>query len=232
VGLNDNLVEIYQKYWPNLLNVISEDDITSKKIHYPLLINIPQEYEKMPKKLFVVGQQTRGGRKGVQHLDINELMLWYKDFNLGQKKGSSPFWYACHLLHQTLNPSAPKYGFVWSNLIKIDEKNKRPSPDLEEKICSAFPVLPLEIEVAHPDIVVFFTGPNYDSRLKKTFNGLILEPMEGYKPRTFARIVHKMLPYNSFRVYHPVYINRSKPYQLHDIYSEINASLQKPIPQP
>jgi len=229
MDLNDKLLEIYQKYWPNLLNLISEDDIAAKKIHYPLLINIPQEYERVPIKLFVVGQQTRGGRKGVQHLNITELMQWYKQFNLGQGKGKFPFWQACHQLYETLNPSAPKFGFVWSNLIKIDEKNKRPSPDLEEKICSAFPVLPLEIEAAHPDVVVFFTGPKYDFRLKKTFDGLILEPMEGHKINTFARVVHSTLPYNSFRVYHPVYIRRSKPYQLQDIFSEIMTSLKKAV---
>jgi hypothetical protein len=222
--LNDALFEIYSKFWPGLLNVFREFDLDSNKIHYPVLINVPPEYENVPIKLFIVGQQTRGSkRKSI--LDINELLSCYQRFNLGHRFRQRPFWQACHELYKTLNPIAPKYGFIWSNLIKIDENSKRPSPELEERICSAFPVLPLEIEITRPNVVVFFTGPNYDIRLKKTFEGLKLEPIDGYNIRAFARLIHNSLPQNSFRAYHPVYIKRGKPYKLEDIFNEIKRNI-------
>ncbi len=233
MDLNSILAETYRRYWPNLRNAVSENEVIEKDLSYPLLIHIFPEYESAPIKLFIVGQQTRSSQKTrirwqkkYEDAPIAELMQQTERFHLGEKHKRAPFWHACYQLNHTLNPSGPEFGFIWSNLIRIDQGGHKPNNDIEEKISIAFPVLPLEIEIAHPDVVVFFTGPSYDARLKKTFKGLKFEAVGNYPSRVLARVIHNSLPYNSYRTYHPVYIRRSRQLELGNIINEIKVSLQ------
>jgi hypothetical protein len=227
MDLNATLVKTYRQHWTNLQSVLRETDNVEKNFTYPLLINIFPEYLIAPVKLFVVGQQTRGWQKKTEGDAITYLIQRYEHFHLGQRYRRTPFWQACHQLNLKLNPDGPQYGFIWSNLIKIDQNKHRPVAEIEEKVCTAFPVLPLEIQISRPDVVVFFTGPNYDFRLKKTFYGLTFQAIAGYKVRTLARVIHNSLPYNSFRTYHPAYIRRSKQLLLEEIVSKIVTSFQE-----
>ncbi len=238
---NKALFETYKKYWPSLqiaLNQIASKkgiDIVQLKISYPLLIHVFPEYQKTKTKLMIVGQQTRGwGWKnitkfwGTSKWDdsveelIEELIKKYKGFHLGEKYYSTPFWHSAHKLFQKIEPSGPEYGFLWSNLIKIDQKGKDPKDFIKETVCNSFPVLPLEIEVTRPDVAVFLTGPYYDKIIRQTFNGLNFDKIEGYKERTLARIVHYRLPKDSFRTYHPNYFIRSgKSHELDKVFNKI-----------
>ena len=90
---------------------------------------------------------------------------------------------------------------LWFNLVKVDQHKQRAKPDVEEAV-SAIGLLPAELEITQPDAVVFFTGPRYDGRMRKTFPEI---EFSGITP-LIARVLHPALPYSSFRTYHPKFL--------------------------
>lgn len=209
--MNVELARRYETVLPQLLAAPGD-------VSRPLLMHVPPGYEANSRKLMIVGQETKGwGTKGVQ-ISVAELMGEYAGFNFGEKYRRSPFWVASHALHRALNPDAPARSFLWSNLVKVDQNERRPSPEIEEWV-ARLGLLAMEIKVTRPDVVVFFTGPRYDARLEATFPGLRFEET-GPK---ISRVIHPELPERSFRTYHPGYLRRSKQW---GILSEL-ASLAK-----
>lgn len=225
--INDALLGIYKKYWKSLQKALSVRDTIAEKISYPWLIHSFPGYQQAIIKVFIVGQEPGGWGFSKQQahywgtsewdndadLLIQRVLGIYKDFNLGEKY-YSPFWTASRKLYRLINPGCPEDGFMQSNLIVIDQNKKRPDTKLEDSVCAAFPVLPLEINIAKPSVLIFFTGPRYDGRLLKTFSGAEYEGISGYKIRTLARVIHDKLPYNCYRTYHPNYIYQSKQTQI------------------
>ena len=220
---NKALFGIYKNKLPFLKIALEDVNTVQKKISYPLLIHAFPKYQQANVKLFVVGQQTYGWGFNKYRDEywcpskwdnsfeklIGELIKVYKNFHLGEDYYSTPFWRAAYNLYRKLNAYGPEYGFLWSNLVKVDQDQNRPEGFVEEIVCNSFPVLPLEIEVTRPDVVVFFTGPRYDQRLKQTFRALSFDKIQGYDERTLSRVVHGGLPKNSFRTYHPKYLSLS-----------------------
>lgn len=221
---NNLLFETYREYWPNLQNALKDVDAIRKKISYPLLVHVFPEYEQSDTKVFIIGQQTYGWG-----FDQKKALFWgtsewedcpeylieriigiYKGFQLGEKYFKTPFWSLSHRLYNSINPNSSKNGFLWSNIVRLDQSQNRPEEHIEELVCDAFPVLPYEIKITKPDVVVFFTGPYYDQRLIRTFEDAIFESINGYAAKTLARIIHKDLPYHSYRTHHPKYIYMSK----------------------
>lgn len=227
--INDALLGIYKKYWPSLQEALGERDAVAEKICYPWLIHSFPGYQQASIKVFIVGQEPGGWGFSKQQayywgtsewdydadVLIQRVLGIYKGFNLGNKH-NSPFWTASRKLHRLINPSCPEDGFMQSNLIAIDQDKKRPDKELEESVCNAFPVLPLEINVAKPNALIFFTGPQYDGRLIKTFGGAEFEEIVSYNKKALARVIHDKLPCHCYRTYHPHYIYRSKQTQILD----------------
>ena len=167
-----------------------------------MLIDVPDAYRDTTVKLMVVGQQTNGW--GHPDDGIEGLLAEYRSFGLGKTYVSSPFWHAAHEIYGSLNPDGPPRGFLWSNLIKVDVAQERPSPAIEELI-SSVGLLQHEVAITQPDVVVFFTGPWYDERLRATFPGVEYERVNDF----VNRLSHDALPERTFRSYHPGYLRRS-----------------------
>lgn len=168
----------------------------------PLLIAVPDAYCNSKVKLMVVGQQTYGW--GDPEDGIDGLLAEYRRFDLGKAYVRSPFWQAAHEVYECLNPAGPARGFLWSNLVKVDVAKKRPRHEIEELI-SAASLLQYEISITQPDVVVFFTGPWYDERLRATFRGVEYERVNDF----VGRLSHDELPGQTFRSYHPNYLRLS-----------------------
>ena len=170
------------------------------------MMEVPESYHQSAVKLMIVGQETRGWAEEIKALTtVRELMSFYSGFNLGEKYRASPFWQAAQQFHRSLNPKGPERSYLWSNLIKVSQQKKRPIPSIEENICN-LGLLQAEIEITRPSVVVFFTGPSYDNRLKSTFSGITFDSSS----RRLSRLVHPQLPHHSYRTYHPNYLRRSK----------------------
>jgi hypothetical protein len=194
----------------------------------PHLITAPPEYAKADVRLMVIGQQTFGyvGQLG-QDLGadpVGRLMDVYTDFRLGEHYRTSPFWAAAHQVYAHLNPKGPPAGFIWSNLIKVDQYGNRPDPAVEEECCDLFGVLTDEIALLQPDVVLFFTGPQYDQRLLTTFAGAKLLEVGTHPLRELARVEHPWLPAWTFRTYHPAYLRRRGLWHLLDEIGAIGES--------
>jgi hypothetical protein len=197
--MNKQLYYLYEKYWSNLIEI--RDNHQSSD---PLLISATPEYVSSEKKLMIIGQQTHGWDVGE---NIQQLMDGYNNFKVGKNYNhkSSPFWTTQYDLYERLNPTSEKYGFIWNNLLKVDLNKNRPS-QLEEELGKEFPVLIEEIRILKPDVVVFFTGPSYDNRIKKTFSNITFENINGFNSKELVRLQHKDLPEKTFRTYHPKYL--------------------------
>lgn len=162
--MNRRLLQVYSR-------VLGEDIWNQlageQDLHGPLLIEVPAAYHTAKVKLMVVGQQTAGWGHPAEH-SIEDLLDQYRRF-MGSLPRQSPFWQAADSIYSCLNPDGPPGGFLWSNLIKVDVRTKRPRPELEDLICSTG-LLQHEISITQPDAIVFFTGPCYDQRLRATFS--------------------------------------------------------------
>ncbi len=190
-------------FYADTMAALMEISKSKDGVSGPLLLSVPENYEHTSVRLMIVGQQTYGW----PHITVGleDLLRAYREFDLGRRYTKSPFWQASHRLFSELNPVGPERAFLWSNLVKVDQYNRRPTPDLEEQV-SKIGLLTAELRLLKPDAVVFFTGPDYDGRLKETFPGV---GYRGLTPEVFV-LKHSDLPLKSYRTYHPAYLRRAK----------------------
>lgn len=209
--MNRQLLEVYSRVLDNDIGsrLADEPDLGG-----PLLVEVPDAYCKAKVKLMIVGQQTAGWGHPADD-SIKDLLGQYRGFELGRRM-RSPFWQAAHEIYNCLNPNGPPRGFLWSNLVKVDVNKKKPSPELEELIASTC-LLQHELCITKPDVVVFFTGPDYDNRLKAAFPCVKFQQVKDFDLRCLARLNHlkdDKKYTKACRSYHPGYLRRSKQWHV------------------
>jgi hypothetical protein len=171
-----------------------DDDIAG-----PFLISPNSLYFKQRKKLLIIGQQTKGWTYEID--DITKQMESYTGFNLGINYYSSPFWNITRKLEVALGISP--FSCAWTNINKFDFEADRPFEKLEESISKLDYILLEEIKILVPDICMFYTGPDFDARLKQIFPGIKFNAISGWGLRQFCKLEHSLLPLNTYRSYHP-----------------------------
>ncbi len=136
----------------------------------------------------------------------------YRGFQLGTHySGKRSFWTPVHELYRRINPTGPTLGFVALNASKMDQQGSMPSEDVREALLGTH-LLPKEIGILEPDVVVFHTGPTYEGWLDGWFPGLIRTG-----DALLARLTAARLPNRTFRTYHPRYLNyRSQRVAVYD----------------
>lgn len=169
----------------------------------PLLIKVPESYFTQAKKLMIVGQQTQGW----DLKNIQDLLRNYEEFNFGESYYSTPFWNVIRKIESILGVDT--FSIVWSNLNRCDFQRERPDEDLELELHECFPVLREEVEILEPDILLFFSGPDFDQHIYRSFPGCQLSPVPGFEERELARMEHRACPYHAYRTYHPKYLRMS-----------------------
>lgn len=147
---------------------------------------------------------------------INDLMGVYEKFQRGKDyKFRTAFCNPVNELHLKLNPGGQPYGFMWTNLVKVDQDQHRPDKIIEEDVSNSFPVLQSEIKILDPNVIVFFMGPKYIPRLKSVYKGIELETVAEFGPRErfpegmLTKVFHTDLHVPVFRTYHPYYFIQS-----------------------
>jgi hypothetical protein len=183
---------------------------SSPLLSAPLIVDPHASYRDAAVRLMVVGQETFGWGEKVESGQsaeqlVEDLRDAYRSFDLGASYRSTPFWNAADHLFRALNPAAESRAYLWSNLVKMDVGKSRLTPDIEERLAQ-LRLLQREIVDFTPDVVVFFTGPRYDARLKSSFPGARFEPAGPL----LARVVHDDLPPRTYRTYHPKYLRLSR----------------------
>ena len=178
---------------PKLKRKISE----GRDLSCPFLLSLTTHaYPEAAIRLMVVGQQTKGWENEWMYEDVDtdrfieHLLEAYGDFQLGKDYHPSRLLETSHDLYRRLNPSGPENGFLWDDLVKVDENwGHRPEPDVEELLAGEFDVLRKEIELAEPHVIVFFAGPDYWERFRSTFSDvrLVPVPVDGAGPHEWWR---------------------------------------------
>lgn len=193
-----------------------------------------------PVRLVVVGQQTHGWDFVEDSFPpddaVDRLMGHYRDFNLsiGTELKGTPFWVYSHKLNRALNGSGRERCFVWTNLFKVDSWSKnrnaatRPGADVERILRRHFNVLPLELKLLRPQVLVFFTGPNCDDEIQFAFPGVRFAGIAETGERSLARLSHPSLPELTFRTYHPKHLNL----KWQDLLPRLLRAIRDDLPRP
>ncbi|SDK92426.1 hypothetical protein SAMN04487898_11335 [Pedobacter sp. ok626] len=134
-------------------------------------------------------------------------MLEYENFNVGIDYYSSPFWNVIRKTEKAIG-NVP-YSSAWTNVSKFDLNETRAFGEIEIAISSLDDVLLHEIGIIQLKVCIFFTGPDFDWRIKKIFKEVKFLEIEDHNMRAFSQLNHPDLPEMSFRSYHPNYLRRS-----------------------
>jgi hypothetical protein len=218
---NRLLEELYQSKWDALSEALvsfNEEDPgdDENRATHPLLLQISDEYENADLKVMFFGQETNDWC-GVfeEDDDISPILKTYQDFylNKGYESYGKPFWnYIKKLKNNNTADNSKKIGYVWNNLLKIGKcESGTPQNGLLNETLKYFNVIPQEIELLKPDILLFFTGPNYDQYISERIGEFSVESIEGFDNRAFCKLNFKHLPVKlALRTYHPAYLQRTK----------------------
>lgn len=214
--LNRQLYNLYWEYWPNLIEYFEEINATKFGLSYPLLLYVFPGYTMARFRLMIIGKSTAGWTRYGEDLGddpIRKLMKEYEAFRLGLGKTVdnplSPFWCVVRYIYSRLNPDAPSLGFVWNNIIKVDQErdnvSREPEEDIAENVCRVFPVLPREIEILRPDVVIFMMGRRFFTKWANICLGKVKLGKHSKYGRELELIRNRHLPRLSFRINHPAY---------------------------
>ena len=190
----------------------------------PLLISIADEeaFEKADCRLLIYGQETNGWgtKNGVEDVEsiCNEYDIFFNSCKCYHDGGQ--FWNGVKRFNSLLEKKLfdRKIFLIWNNIIKIgkncSENNKekckgRPQQHIYNVEREFFPVIKEELILIKPNIVLFFTGPNYDDVIKDNFGTLKYEAVEPFSERQLSRVSLNNIPF-VFRTYHPNYLWRHK----------------------
>ncbi len=164
----------------------------------PFLMSPNSLYSRQKQRLLIIGQQTKGW---TYDLDIEKQLLNYESFNVGVNYYPSPFWNITRKLEKAIGNDP--LSCAWTNINKFDLEEDRPYGEFEQAISKLDPILVDEIKIIKPEVCMFFTGPDFDYRIKNIFANIEFVGIGGWNVRQFCRLKHKDLPEMSFRSYHP-----------------------------
>ncbi len=204
-----------------------------QKASAPLLIVPHQKWRRSNVRLLIVGQETlgwgftsetnSGTGPSICNLQqfacavggVQAMFYAYKKFNFAEsyRHRNSAFWRAFRFLEQNINTR--HCSAMWTNLFKVDVGGSvmRNCNKKERSLLSNAQngLLQLEIAALKPNVVIFFTGPDYDRELYSAFPDLTLERLwRGVASREMASVCSKSLPLCAIRTYHPSYLQRSR----------------------
>lgn len=176
--MNENLKELYDSRWEQLLN---EAGCLRVKAANPLLIKVDKAYIDSDIRIMVVGQETDGwhgclneGRKSVSDLMDGYYEYFYQKSKDGKRRNKRSFWnrnnfkyFEEELIRYFKGRSV---SFVWNNISKIGNAGRgKPNKEIRLLEKNYFNVLRDEFKVLKPDIVIFTTGMSRDSYIKHHF---------------------------------------------------------------
>ena len=192
------LMKTIQKIWKNLAT-------------HPLLIKTDDEYAKADLKVMFFGQETNEWN-GVfeEYADLESVLAVYEDFYLkrGYEQYGKPFWNFIRNLKST--QSTKKIGYIWNNVLKIGKSESgTPQQGLINYTIDYFNVIPQEIEILKPNVLLFLSGHTYDDHIRKTIGNFSIVPIEGFSTNELCILKFDNITVDlAIRTYHPGYLQR------------------------
>ncbi len=214
---SSKLKTLYRKYWDGLCLFRNKRGLSS-----PLLIKTKRQKI----KLFVIGQETFGGWTGNsikecqndyrEVLDLclktekpkNKYRPWdiKKEWNTWRTYNSA-FWRTVRKIISELK--IDNDCVAWNNINRMDYDGHSPKTKTKKEMAVKFPLLPLEIKICKPWIIIFFTHQRYDKQLKITFREckteISFQKIQGLSQGKLARVNISEFNGKAYRTYHPAY---------------------------
>ncbi|SET50261.1 hypothetical protein [Hymenobacter actinosclerus] len=218
-SFNKYLESLYASKWQDLFDSIYPlltDDNVEDTPACPLLLKVEDEefYSNADIRIMIFGQETNSWYEPF-HKDMNSIIGYYdKFFNSGECwHYSGQFWNGVSRFVKLIKERHPdkSIALLWNNITKIGrhEGIGFPSAPIHQVEREHFSIIPQEIEILKPNIILFLTGPNYDSVISEVFGDLNMNAVsDDFTTRQLARLE---LPNVGFavRTYHPGYLWRN-----------------------
>lgn len=230
--MNEELTNLYQEKMESLTVKLQNFD---EKPTNPLLIQIEEEnYKNADIKIMIFGQETfdfegEFGSKSIEHL----LQTYDTFFNKGECYNyGGNFWNTVNDYKKSIQSKYPdkNIALVWNNILKIGKEGDKgaPSEEIIKITQQEFSVIPNEIEILKPDVIIFFTGPNYDEYISNTFEEVIFEKFDHWDIRYLSKLKSESFPLKTFRTYHPRPLqcpNDSMKQKYPDLYNDVKKAI-------
>ena len=216
--MNNQLLTLYSSKWDKLcpaIKLINEDDSLEIKPTNPLLVFVDKEEEYLNADIRVIiyGQETNGWFGGF-NTDINFILDCYNKFYNSGKcwNYGGQFWNGFRKFWTMLEEKFPnkKIRYIWDNIVKIGKSDGKGFPPdyIYEVERNHFSIIKDELKILKPNIVLFFTGPNYDRFIADNFGQLSYTALSSFNSRQLAKISLSGTDF-AFRTYHPNYLWRN-----------------------
>lgn len=205
MSINDELSKLYNSEIKNLS--FSQIEVTN--IDGPLLMYCwEEEYLNSDYKILFLGREPNGWL-GDLYLDVSHCINEYKNFELCENGNYTVFWQYMYDFKNILMPETiGKKNFLWSNTSKFAKAVEGSAISMENfKLFSDnFRVLKKEIEITNPDVILFFTGENWDEKIQYQFDENIIfhQVNKDIEKKELARLSSNSFPYHTYRVPHPI----------------------------
>lgn len=232
--MNEALNKLYDSKWGDYTKAVDSiySDESLQKPSNPLLLRIGNEegMEKSDIRLMIFGQETFGwyDKEYGRCETVSDVQDLYDEFfnNEEYQERGGTFFKGVEKIRKALNDKFPdkKIDFVWNNILKtgVIETSGTPQQHIIELQRKHLLVIPQEIEILKPDIVIFFTGPNYDTFIKDNFGEVKYEALPDFEDRELSRLTIPGIKF-SYRTYHPNYLLRNDiDYYIETIVNDIN----------
>lgn len=208
-NIKDELLKVYCNRIPDFQHI--QDVCKREDISGAFLMSPNKNYTRQPFPFLAIGQETNGWEKFseiVTEEECKDMMSAYEEFNVGEKYYSSPFWNIIRKIETTLGNEP--YSCTWTNISKYDQNHGSPDAEHEELFSIVDNLLIDELKIIKPKICIFFTGHNFDYRLKNIFNKIKFIEVDGFDINTLCLLKHPDLPILTYRTYHPKYLRLKK----------------------
>ena len=214
------------------------------KLVCPLFLDEPSGYKDTKLKIMIFGQEVNKWNLS------EEDKLFYGDFENGIEdfldlytgnrkvfyenkfKNSTPFNAELLRIENFLNETHPniKVGLLWNNLIKLTALDMNTGIKLYNKVPAvkaASTLIKSELECYRPNIIIFYTGPNYDFVLNDSdiFDIKNRHPIDGFSEKELLSIDIPGVSL-ALRTYHPGYLVRNN-----ELFNRIKQSINSLIIQ-
>lgn len=241
--MNTELKAVYEQHKARLKQL---PELSLDNVQPVILMDVPEKWVSAPKRVLIVGQETMGWdfKAGEyydwphppildleQYLDyeqsVDAVMYGYRAFEFARHQPgnyNSAFWRAYRQVRSVTGDERDGFecAVLYTNLFKnaVDgDSIVRNGTEQEADAVWQYSagLLAKEIEVLKPDVVILFTGPDYDRYVNFEFSGVAFNEVEGYAPRVLSKLSHPMLPEQTWRTYHPSYLNRGHWHLLDEV---------------
>jgi hypothetical protein len=213
--INLQLKAEYEKYLTFIKNTDKNEIADYDNHSLPLFMSVSQEYLASNTKILFVGKETYSWHDHLSNINSYSAEKIMENYGFDKMKWNTPFWCfvkdTCKDLNIPCDKAQSKYGFMWTNISKMDVNKKSPKFVNGKHQFYGFSLLEKEIKILNPDIVIFLTSVGYDQLIEFSIPGVLKCNVEADKNVPLKYLAKANFDDRVFyRTYHPRFLNSSK----------------------